>query len=101
MKAAIVLCFSIGMCAAADSNGPQTSRVTDANGARWILRQTPFGVAATREANAGIRAADAGESVRFVKSTPFGPLQWERRKADLNPEEREIWEQQRDRDSVK
>ncbi len=130
MKAAIVLCssiglcLSIGICAAADAKpvpaaaktsakpteipagavelAPSSYRFTDANGVRWLLRKTPFGVSAVEEKSAGIvRATDNGDSVRFVQNTPFGSHSWERKKSELNESEREVWERQRDLDAAK
>jgi hypothetical protein len=133
MKAAIVLCssiglcLSIGICAAADTKpaaaaaaagktsakpteipagavelAPSSYRFTDANGVRWLLRKTPFGVAAVEEKSAGIvKATDKGDSVRFVQNSPFGSHSWERKKSELNESEREVWERQRDLDAAK
>jgi hypothetical protein len=133
MKAAIVLCssiglyLSIGICAAADTKpapaavaagknsakpteipagaeelAPSSYRFTDANGVRWLLRKTPFGVSAVEERSAGIvKATDNGDSVRFVQNTPFGSHSWERKKSELNESEREVWERQRDLDAAK
>lgn len=121
MKAAIVLCFSIGICSAADQKpaaapektvvkpvgipagaveiGLGSYRFTDAQGVRWLLRKTPFGVAAVQEKEADlVRATDAGDSVRFVQNTPFGSHTWLRKKTELNESERELWERQRDQD---
>ena len=110
MKAAVAFCFLAAICAAADGKpeqipaaaeqiGPGSYRFTDARGAHWLLRKTPFGVAAVEEKNAEIaRAFDAGDSVRFVRNTPFGTIAWERKKTELSESEREVWEHQRGRD---
>ncbi len=133
MKAAIVLCSSIGLClcigicAAADAKpapaaaaaaktsakpteipagavelAPSSYRFIDANGVRWLLRKTPFGVSAVEEKSADfVKATDHGDSVRFVQNTPFGSHSWERKKSELNESEREVWERQRDLDVAK
>ena len=112
MKAAIVLCFALGMCAAAVKpttippgaveTGPAMYSYTDRDGVHWLLRKTPFGVAAVEEKEEGtIKAFDAGDSVRFVKTTPFGSNTWTRKKSALTESEREIWQRQSDRDGVK
>jgi hypothetical protein len=128
MKAAIVLAVSIAvsaaMGAAADTKpAPATSpavvkpseipanaaeiapglyRFTDAAGVGWLLRRTPFGVAAVQEKSADwAQAVEYGDKIRFVAVTPFGPYTWERRKAELNLAERDLCERQRDRAEAK
>lgn len=124
MKAAIVLCFSIALAMAADpkppaaapkavvkptsipaaavETGPGMYRFTDAAGVHWLLRKTPFGVAAVEEKSADlVKATDAGDSVRFDQASPFGSHSWTRRKTELNESEREIWERQSGREAAR
>jgi hypothetical protein len=117
MKAAVILCISIGLCATAQQKpaapakaapvkpttipagaeeiGLGSYRYTDASGVHWLLRKTPFGVAAVEEKNADfVKASDAGDKVRFVRNSPFGANTWERKKSELTESEREVWERQ-------
>src|SRR5581483_3141194 len=66
-------------------------RMTDAGGAVWIYRETPFGVARFRQepgtapvAAAGIRATEDGDAIRFERPGPFGTYRWQREKSELN-----------------
>ena len=40
-------------------------------------------------------AAEDGDSIRFTKATPFGPLTWTRGKSELTADERATWERQK------
>ncbi len=78
-------------------------KTADAQGIVWTYRATPFGVARYQEqteqaafVDDGTRATDAGDTVRFVRPGPFGTYRWERKKSDLSPSERAIWERMRD-----
>jgi hypothetical protein len=87
-----------------DTLEPGSTRVTDENGKRWILKKTPFGVAKiaevdetsdralrAKETSIGIRAFDAGDSVRFERMTPFGKSTWTKKKAELDDSEQAAW----------
>lgn len=79
-----------------------TWRATDANGTAWIYRRTPFGVAHYREDDEKQRAlaqtpetnpavvTDAGDSYKFVRTTPFGTQGWTKKKSDLTDSEKEM-----------
>lgn len=75
---------------------------TDKQGKKWIYSKTPFGVmrsAAQDGADAasdlaGVKAVEAGDTVRFTKPSPFGPIQWEKKKTDLTDEERAVLKRQ-------
>ena len=111
MKVWIVLCFCAAMGAAADrpaakptdipagavQAGPGLYRYTDAGGTAWLLRRTPFGVAAVEEKESElVKATEAGDSVRFERRTPFATYTWTKKKSELNASERAVWERQRD-----
>lgn len=87
---------------------PYTYRSTDAKGKVWIYRKTPFGVSRTEDkpvsADAAKKSQDSkdqliqatsavedGDSVRFVRSSPFGPTEWKKKKTDLNEIEQVVW----------
>ncbi len=86
---------------------PYTYRYTDGAGKSWIYRKTPFGVAryedqpevagtaASTRSYANVKASDAGDSVRFENTTPWGVSKWERKKTELNEMERAAWERDR------
>src|SRR5579863_4535733 len=93
---------------------PYTYRYTDSQGKKWIYRKTPFGVSriedrpvTTEAARRALqekaslieltRAVEDGDSVRFERATPFGPMKWQRKKKELNEVESAVW----NRDSKK
>jgi len=91
--------------AGAEKIGPETWRYKDASGKTWIYRRTPFGVTRSEEAEkdeteaaAGpasqITAVEDGDSVRFVRRTPFGDRKWTRKKTELDEIERAAWERE-------
>ena len=84
---------------------PGSYRFTDSEGHKWIYRKTPFGVAripdqpapakpvASQTAiAAGVKAVDAGDSVKFERPGPFGVYRWQTRKSELNEMERAAWD---------
>ena len=115
MKALTVFCIAIGICFAADKpvkpteipagavqTEPYSYRYVDATGTVWLLRQTPFGVAAVEEKYSDlVKATEEGDSIRFVQTTPFGTHTWTRKKSDLTEAERAVWDRQRIRDVAK
>lgn len=87
---------------------PYTFRSTDSQGKVWIYHKTPFGVSRTEDKPVSaddakksqdakdqlIRATSAteeGDSIRFVRSTPFGRTEWSKKKTDLNDIEQAVW----------
>jgi hypothetical protein len=87
---------------------PYTFRSTDAQGNVWIYRQTPFGVSRTEDkpisADEAKKAQDSkdqliqatsavedGDSIRFVRKSPFGRTEWQKKKTDLNEIEQAVW----------
>lgn len=82
---------------------PGTSRYTDENGKKWILKKTPFGTAKIADdgeakaekpapATQGMRATESGDSVRFERMTPFGKATWTKKKDDLDESEQAAWD---------
>lgn len=107
-KTAIAKAEGITIPADAVEIAPSTFRSTDANGKTWIYRQTPFGVSRTEDkpvlAKDAKKVQDAkdqliqstsavedGDSIRFVRSSPFGRTEWKKKKADLNEIEQAVW----------
>ncbi len=84
--------------AAANSDG--ISYVwTDKQGKKWVYAKTPFGItrspASDTTANIGpdlstTKAVDKGDTVRFERPSPFGPMIWEKKKVDLTDDERHL-----------
>jgi hypothetical protein len=85
-----------------NSNG--TFNYTDEQGKQWVYSNTPFGVVrvpgsvtsqneATRRPEL-TRSFDLGDSVRFERPTPLGPVKWEKKKTDLTDVERHLFESQ-------
>ena len=82
---------------------PGTFEAAGADGKIWHYRQTPFGwvkferpaapaTAAKTEPNASITAVEDGDLIKFERPGPFGPYRWQRKKSELNEEERAAWE---------
>lgn len=76
---------------------------TDKDGKPWTLVNTPFGVsrtpfdsvpAAEPASTSDVKAIDKGDTVRFERQSPMGPMAWEKKKADLTAEERRVYEAQ-------
>src|SRR5579859_2634475 len=73
---------------------PGTYTYTDAQGKKWIYRNTPFGMSKAEdkpvESNgpapvlgSGITATEDGDTVRFEKPGPFGVYRWQKKKTEL------------------
>ena len=102
-----------GVPADAQEIQPYLYRYTDAQGKKWLYRQTPFGLSKWEDkpvdaAAAAARAAensvpvtvvDLGDSYRFEKETPFGLTHWVRRKAELTEAESALVKLDQDRRS--
>lgn len=79
-------------------------RVVDAKGKVWIYRETPFGitksaykapepvVAPDPAKETRVSAKEAGDSVQFERTGPFGVSHWQKKKTALTPEEQAIWD---------
>jgi len=79
----------------------RTYSYTDKQGKKWNYIRTPFGitrVAATDKPAAappdtgGIKVIDKGDTVRFERPSPFGPIGWEKKKSELTENERRIFD---------
>jgi glucose/arabinose dehydrogenase len=90
----------------ATQNPDGTYSYADKTGKKWIFTKTPFGIS-RREDMAGVPAAipaqdkqqfiqatDNGDTVKFVRQTPFGTTNWEKKKSDLNDDERRVLDAQ-------
>jgi hypothetical protein len=91
-------------------NADGTYSYTDKQGKKWIYANSPFGViksaasdspdkaAAAKPADAqtviATKAIDNGDTVKFERPTPFGTMKWEKKKTELNEEERHLFETQ-------
>jgi len=90
---------------------PGTFHDTDAQGKKWIYRQTPFGVARFEDAAlppesqggkpgpaqdlyAGAKATADGDTIRFERPGPFGVYKWEKNKSELDEMEQAVWNRQ-------
>lgn len=79
---------------------PYTYKYTDAQGKKWLYRQTPFGLVKMEDTPppAVVEKVDAtptvvtdlGESVKFERNTPFGQQKWTKKKADLTDDEKAL-----------
>jgi hypothetical protein len=80
---------------------------TDAQGKKWVYRESPFGVMRTaapetgadarpnpKQPTAAIKVTDKGDTVQFERATPFGPTRWEKKKSDLTDDERKMFDAQ-------
>jgi len=85
-----------------------TYRATDAKGKVWIYRKTPFGVSRTEDKPALVddsqkaqdtkdqlisatSAVEDGDSIRFVRESPFGRTEWRKKKTNLSEIEQAAW----------
>ncbi len=93
---------------------PNHFRYTDANGKTWLYRKTPFGVFKREETPESRRQAEVkeeppdtvtavedGDSIRFERQMPFGPLRWTRKKTELTEMETAVWERERAKSAKK
>ena len=88
---------------------PGSYAYTDAQGKKWLYRQTPFGLARLEDKPASndapqadvkrtealVTAVEDGDSIRFTRPGPFGPYKWQRKKSELDDTEKAIWERTR------
>jgi hypothetical protein len=83
--------------------GNGTYSYTDKTGKKWLYSNSPFGVMRTEDISAAqsttpalnnapdsTKVIDKGEVVRFERPSPFGAVVWEKKKSELNDEERRI-----------
>ena len=88
---------------------PGNFHYTDSDGKKWIYRKTPFGVSRTEDkpadsvaapaatsaaapsgkaTDAAIKAVEDGDIVHFERPGPFGPYKWQKKKSELDENER-------------
>lgn len=77
---------------------PHVFSYTDAQGNRWNVRETPFGVTKWQDGDVPpstapkqpnpVTVTDLGDSFRFERKHPFGANVWTRKKAELNDDEK-------------
>jgi hypothetical protein len=135
MKLLIALCFSAAMFAApqdakpADKSAkaaapekpfteipasavqiePGAFRYTDAKGKKWILFETPFGIAKKEDtgeplrkklqetrAMQGVKITEDGDNLKFEREGPFGMYKWSKKKTELTDQEKAAWEAQKE-----
>lgn len=93
----------------ATANPDGTYSYTDKAGRKWNYWKSPFGVMRSEvPAGAPAQAAptsgaapfqytsstDKGDSVRFERQTPFGPVGYDRKKSEMTDAERGLFEKQ-------
>ena len=86
---------------------PYLFAFTDAQGKKWLYRQTPFGVvkwedkpvtAAPMADNTNpVVITDLGDSIRFSWKTPFGVQTWVRKKTELTDDEKAMIQREQDK----
>jgi hypothetical protein len=93
---------------------------TDAQGKKWLYRNTPFGVSKREDTGAatnattsaatsaetrakqvaasaaGMKATEDGDTVHFEKLGPFGVWKWDKKKSELDDTEKAALKQQTD-----
>jgi len=123
VKVLLVFAVSLALFASTDPAPPPVAipstavkgddgcyRYTDSHGRKWIYRRTPFGVAhwedkpadpAVKAAEAStlesIKATEDGDTIRFERPGPFGVYKWQRKKTELDPMEKAVWEREKAR----
>jgi len=75
---------------------------TDAQGNKWMYRQTPFGVTKYQasdvpapkmpEQASPVTVTDLGDTIRFERTTPFGHAVWTSKKSALTADEKILLE---------
>ncbi len=87
---------------------PGAYRYTDAKGKKWILFQTPFGIAKKEDTGEplrkklqeprvmqGVKMTEDGDSLKFEREGPFGTYKWSKKKSELTDVEKAAWETQK------
>jgi hypothetical protein len=80
--------------------GPGAWRYIDKEGKAWIYRATPITTVRMPEADfdamyPGVKVTERGDTVRFERPTPMGPVTWERKRSELREEEKALLEHAR------
>jgi hypothetical protein len=89
---------------------PGAYRYTDAKGKKWILFQTPFGIAKKEDTGEplrkkqresqtmqGVKITEDGDNLKFEREGPFGTYKWSKKKTELSDEEKAAWQSQKDK----
>jgi hypothetical protein len=82
---------------------------TDKNGRKWVYMMTPMGPSRWEDkgpsaqsapahppstnrfsGDPNLKAIDQGDTVKFVRTTPFGPQTWTKKKSELTDDERSM-----------
>ncbi len=69
---------------------------TDKQGKKWVYAKTPFGIDRSPASDSAVsvpsttKAIDKGDTVRFERPSPFGPIICEKKKSDLTDDERQL-----------
>ena len=82
---------------------------TDKSGRKWVYMMTPMGPSRWEDkgpsaqttpaqppssnrfsADPNLKAIDQGDTVKFVRTTPFGPQTWTKKKTELTDDERAL-----------
>ncbi len=90
---------------------PGTYTFTDAQGKKWIYRKTPFGLARLEDkpadtpapapaASLVTSATEDGDIVRFERPGPFGMYRWQKKKTELDDDERAALNRSRDKSAA-
>lgn len=103
--------------AGAVESEPGTFRFADAQGKKWIYRQTPFGIAGMEDVPSGqalpsdkagadvegsdVKATQDGGTIHFERPGPFGVYRWQKSQSELNAMEQAVWDRQRAQASPK
>lgn len=91
---------AITLPADAKKTGDGTWTHTDSQGREWVYRQMPFGLTRAEKGHVeefankavtlppGMTAVEQGDTVKFSRQTPFGPVSWTRKADELTDTER-------------
>jgi hypothetical protein len=87
---------------------PGAYAYTDPKGKKWILFETPFGIAKKEDTGEplrkkqkepqimqGVKITEDGDSLKFEREGPFGTYKWSKKKTDLTEQEKDAWDRQK------
>jgi hypothetical protein len=108
VKKICVFAVLLGVCAIAEDKIPagakeaqqQNDSYIDAQGTKWTVRHTPFGVLKLKDSDLApavaptqanpVTVTDLGDSIRFERNSPFGHNVWTTKKSELNEAEKSL-----------
>lgn len=127
MKTIIITVLAIGCLAAAEKKPKQKATppapvvippdalqtpdgsfsYTDKDGKKWLYRRTPFGVSKVEDKpvvadtteDKLTTATEKGDTIQFERPGPFGSTKWEKKKTELNEDEKKAWDRERQKTS--